>query len=393
MDMDDNATLINPIPVPTILLGDYIEMAALLIIIAIGLPSNIYILVKLLKELPRTHTDSVKGGFLVLKINLNISDIFLLTLACGKLIWLYTYRWAFGSIACRLYQYLSICSLYVSSNIVVCIALDRLKNVLTAHKPYRSHRRFNPVTMMTSIAWVFGAACALPQFFVFDTINLAPENPDGWYQCTDIWQINEVTGDQTSQSFLLNEGSKDIYNISHLLTVFWGPMIVLLICYVIIAMKLGVYSVGRINGQETVHEPCMSHTDHLTEDGESVGTKTSIRMSIKKFTLDKVRRPTNSTSCSSSSRVPIVQFQSSATASIYTTARPGWRKQMRNKIFRTTLLVVVTHMFFWFPYNALGLMNYINEQLYRDLSVHANVFKDMQFLITLINPFLYGFVS
>lgn len=36
-------------------------------------------------------------------------------------------------------------------------------------------------------------------------------------------------------------------------------------------------------------------------------------------------------------------------------------------------------------------MKYIDDDFYAQMSEHANVFKDLQILITLINPFLYGF--
>ncbi|VDN23426.1 unnamed protein product [Gongylonema pulchrum] len=70
---------------------------------------------------------------------------------------------------------------------------------------------------------------------------------------------------------------------------------------------------------------------------------------------------------------------------------PTWRRQLRSRVFRTTLLVVLTHVIFWFPYNFYSLMKYIDIEFYAQMSEHANVFKDLQILITLINPFLYGF--
>lgn len=36
-------------------------------------------------------------------------------------------------------------------------------------------------------------------------------------------------------------------------------------------------------------------------------------------------------------------------------------------------------------------MKHCNERIYEQLSEQANVLKDLQFLIVLINPFLYGF--
>ncbi|VDN58606.1 unnamed protein product [Dracunculus medinensis] len=65
------------------------------------------------------------------------------------------------------------------------------------------------------------------------------------------------------------------------------------------------------------------------------------------------------------------------------THNSAWRKQLRNRVFRTTLLVVIAHILFWFPYNLYALMNYVNVDLYLQMSDHANVFNDLQILITL----------
>jgi hypothetical protein len=70
-----------------------------------------------------------------MNINLNVSDLMiLLILAFGKLVWLGTYAWYGGEILCKLFNYITILSFYISSNIVVCIALDRLRNVLSANR-------------------------------------------------------------------------------------------------------------------------------------------------------------------------------------------------------------------------------------------------------------------
>lgn len=72
-------------------------------------------------------------------------------------------------------------------------------------------------------------------------------------------------------------------------------------------------------------------------------------------------------------------------------ALPLWRRHLRSRAFRATLLVILAHVLLWCPYNVYALMKHVNEQLYERLSEQANVLKDLQFLIVLINPFLYGF--
>uniref|UniRef100_A0A914LH21 G-protein coupled receptors family 1 profile domain-containing protein n=1 Tax=Meloidogyne incognita TaxID=6306 RepID=A0A914LH21_MELIC len=78
---------------------------------------------------------SLGNGFILLKLNLNISDLLILLIhALGKLGWLITYEWKGGECLCRIFNFLSMFTLYLSSNIVICIALDRLTTVLNAQK-------------------------------------------------------------------------------------------------------------------------------------------------------------------------------------------------------------------------------------------------------------------
>ena len=121
--------------IPKPLFSDYVEMAYLGLVILIGFPINLHVLLKLLKQKQKSTGNCVKKGFLLMKINLNISDILILFInAGGKLGWLVTYEWMIGDFMCRTYKYISIGSLYLSSNIVVCIALDRLRTVLSAQQ-------------------------------------------------------------------------------------------------------------------------------------------------------------------------------------------------------------------------------------------------------------------
>uniref|UniRef100_A0A0M3HFT9 G_PROTEIN_RECEP_F1_2 domain-containing protein n=1 Tax=Ascaris lumbricoides TaxID=6252 RepID=A0A0M3HFT9_ASCLU len=50
-----------------------------------------------------------------------------------SVVWLSTYEWPFGTISCKVYQFLSVFTYYSNSNVVVAIGFDRLKVVYTSH--------------------------------------------------------------------------------------------------------------------------------------------------------------------------------------------------------------------------------------------------------------------
>lgn len=57
---------------------------------------------------------------------------------------------------------------------------------------------------------------------------------------------------------------------------------------------------------------------------------------------------------------------------------PAWRRQLRSRVFRTTLLVVIVHVVCWLPYNLFALSLYVNKDLFENLSDLANICKSLQ---------------
>ncbi|UMM40289.1 hypothetical protein L5515_016974 [Caenorhabditis briggsae] len=386
MEASDNSTLINPVA-PTYLISDYIEIAYLGLVLLFGVPANVIILKKLIAEWKTAKRDMVKSGFVLLKINLNITDLLILTYSLGKLIWLITYRWVGGDYACRFYQMFSMFSLYSSSNIVMCIALDRLRNVIYANQIHTKSSKVSLVHFLAWTSWIAALLCSIPQFFFFQTIEVSPD----FIQCTDVWQIRRHFDMEiryfSNDSFFLTETFENLYNILHLLIVFWGPFSVLVIAYFYITSRLVKYSKKK-PGAQNITGPLPTAADDSPKDlivhvnvEDGLLKKEGSILKVVKCCTEKKKK---------SQRRNDGKDSATSTASART---PMWRKQMRSRVFRTTMLVIFTHFLFWFPYNALGGVKYISQGLFEVLSANANIFKDLQILITLINPFLYGFSS
>ncbi|VDN06326.1 unnamed protein product [Thelazia callipaeda] len=258
---------------PHHLFSDYVEMAYLFLVIIISTPANAHILYKLLQSRKNVKSDNIKAGFLLLKINLNISDLLLLILlAAGKFFWLMTYSWLGGDILCKVFNFLSMIALYISSNIVVCIAFDRFRNVLHAAKIKRNTSLTNEaflkhtVYTMITISWLLAIIWSIPQLWVWKTLNVYPDYPGGWVQCSDIWSIEKFEAMRNGKVFdNSKELAKNLYDISHLarisnfnfqkikvldtnrilqfvILVFWGPLLLLVISYAFIAIRLIQYS-------------------------------------------------------------------------------------------------------------------------------------------------------
>jgi hypothetical protein len=57
---------------------------------------------------------------------------------------------------------------------------------------------------------------------------------------------------------------------------------------------------------------------------------------------------------------------------------PVWRRQLRSRVFRTTLLVVLVHVICWLPYNFLAILDHVDPQHFMEYSEHLNIFKSLQ---------------
>nr|XP_024215229.1 gonadotropin-releasing hormone II receptor-like [Halyomorpha halys] len=74
--------------------------------------------------------------------------------------WRITIQWLAGNIACKFLLFLRAFGLYLSSNVLVCVSVDRYFAILHPLRVNDARRRGK---VMLLIAWVFSFICALPQ--------------------------------------------------------------------------------------------------------------------------------------------------------------------------------------------------------------------------------------
>uniref|UniRef100_A0A0N4Z179 G_PROTEIN_RECEP_F1_2 domain-containing protein n=1 Tax=Parastrongyloides trichosuri TaxID=131310 RepID=A0A0N4Z179_PARTI len=477
----NNNDIIDEGTPPMPLFSDYVEMLYLGSIFLIGIPLNFMVLKNLTQRDIRLQHVS-KKGFILMKIHLNISDFAILFCnAFGKFCWILTYQWKGGDVLCRIFNFCNMFTLYLNSNIVVCIALDRFRNVVAAKQIKVQKKEVRIIKSYMIMAWAFAILFSLPQLYVWEVKNIFQNIDDGWYQCTDIWTLSKYfPSDYQSDngsllSIILDKSTETFYNISHLILVFWLPILIMIFCYIIIAIRIIHFSIkspvrqnekrqrqelsmcegeifdstylsdssairnthkalinkfpkcsdissGQENDENDIYE--RNRDSFIRRIYNNIGRRDK-NVSTKKshtFSLPKMSNKSGHSNLSSEKRklgVSKSLFVNEIEGSVYDNriksnvtsqmigsggptqggiqikstikARQTWHRQIRGKIFRTAFLVVLAHIFFWFPYNMISLMKYVNSDLHEKLSEHANVFKDMQYLLTIINPFLYGF--
>ncbi|XP_075979596.1 adipokinetic hormone/corazonin-related peptide receptor variant I-like [Anticarsia gemmatalis] len=150
--------------------------------------------------------------------------------------WRTTNAWLAGNLACKFFLVLRAFGLYLSSNVLVCISLDRFFAILYPLRLAIARKRSK---MMLYMAWFVALLCSLPQSLVFRVMN-HPKVPD-FQQCV-------------SFEAFANQHQELAYNVFCLCAVYFLPLMIISVCYVCIFYEI---SKNSKQNSEKYH-----HSDH-----------------------------------------------------------------------------------------------------------------------------------
>ncbi|XP_021933908.1 gonadotropin-releasing hormone II receptor-like isoform X2 [Zootermopsis nevadensis] len=127
--------------------------------------------------------------------------------------WRVTTKWLAGNFACKLFLFLRTFGLYLSSNILVCISLDRYFAIIYPLKVSDARRRGK---LMLLFAWFTSLLCSIPQSVVFH-VSEHPENPT-FYQCVTF-------------GFFATPRQEMAYNLFCVVAMYFLPLLVISFAY------------------------------------------------------------------------------------------------------------------------------------------------------------------
>lgn len=97
----------------------------------------------------------------LLLIHLAIADLFVTFLMMPLEIgWASTVMWLAGDFLCRFFSFFRIFGLFLSSNILICISLDRFYAIVC---PLSTGTATRNMKILLTTAWILSILCALPQ--------------------------------------------------------------------------------------------------------------------------------------------------------------------------------------------------------------------------------------
>ncbi|CAJ0944185.1 unnamed protein product [Ranitomeya imitator] len=140
----------------------------------------------------------------ILIANLAVSDLLVAVICCPFEIDYYVVReqsWEFGHIICSSVIYLRMLSLYVSTNALLAIAIDRYLVILHPLKP---RMKLQTACGVLVLIWLSATVIAAPAaYFATETVFDAPRESGGKVFCGQIWPADRAVYYKSYSLFLL----------------------------------------------------------------------------------------------------------------------------------------------------------------------------------------------
>ncbi|CAJ0604120.1 unnamed protein product [Cylicocyclus nassatus] len=385
LDTDPTASGFPPEPI----FSDYLEMISLVVMFIVGAPLNLAAYTQLAERQVTSRLD-------LLKRHLNYTDLLVIFIYVpSRACWLLTYDWRGGDLLCRLVKMMHTVAFQSSSNVIVCIALDRLFSVFSAtrHSPEKANRR---IRIMLTAAWTTAFIIGIPQLIVWKTY--VPFSHLSWTQCLQIWEIARIEN-VSARGKLFD--AESFYSLAHIGLVFWIPALIVVICYVIVLTWVFVNSRPSISGKRTLslQTGCETVDTVLTRASEWNPLKTFSLAKLKDVKEDKSIGPPRIV-VSDESSVPLNSRPSIASSDASVVIRTSVHNSQsyhasvnRSRAVRVSFLLVMAYIICWLPYNLLSLVHLIDSQLFANSFIKLYFLHGFMVFNSVVNPYLYGLFS
>lgn len=279
-------------------LSENIEISYNALAIFIGMPINFWALCRY-STLWRERQANRR---VILGFNLTIANILILIIYCPtQVAWLISISWPWGEVACQIRMFFSVLVYHLSSNAIVVIAIEMLR---TLYKPLKSRQHGVHRNLINVLCcWLAAIACSCPQFFTWGLVDIPGVDE---VQCVFVYTEDIL--------FII------VYQLIHLLTVFYIPLLVIIFCYAALGCVVG----KQLRTRRSLHEQL-----------QETSSTSSLRSKRKK-------------SSSSGRSYSSTRSQTSINTEVQS-ARIKW------KLIRVSAAVILSYILCWLPYQALAV--------------------------------------
>ncbi|VDN02878.1 unnamed protein product, partial [Thelazia callipaeda] len=210
----------------------FLEIVIYLLCFAIGGPLNVICFGRSFRMYEKNR--KYQNHILLLRLHLNIADLLTIFIYTPtQIIWMATFQWYGGDVLCRICKFFHTFNFYLNSFVIAVMAIDRAQGTYRINDIKASKLAFRCVKYMLAFSYIAATIFSMPQVFIFR-----------------VFQPNEsVEFRQVLQVLRLEK----MYNITHLLLIFWIPTAIITFSYIFVIYKLN--SMKRKNRQNCTEIP------------------------------------------------------------------------------------------------------------------------------------------
>ncbi len=365
---------------PEPLTSDYIEIVYLIALFLVGAPLNLAAYTELREQEPR-------GGLArmhLLKRHLNYSDLLVLMIYVpSEVCWLITYDWRGGIVMCKVTKFIHSICFQGSSNVIVCIALDRLMTVL---RPSGCCSKLNKslVLVMLVGAWSLAVTLSIPQLFVWTVAEPFPK----WNQCVTTWTMDRW---MQSPGNLHRPFWEQAFLGFHIFFVFWIPLVLILISYMIVGCWLN-QSTMVVRTPEARSSKSRSRSVRIVSIPTEHRSKNDLP-EIMVTSADESPRQEGLAEESSKNLTSTYTTEMETTESQVSSmksCRSGQTRKAKNKAIQISCLLVSIYVICWLPYQSLSVWRFVDQMTYEQIGANWDFLHGLVVFNSVINPFFYG---
>uniref|UniRef100_A0A182YAG7 G-protein coupled receptors family 1 profile domain-containing protein n=1 Tax=Anopheles stephensi TaxID=30069 RepID=A0A182YAG7_ANOST len=160
--------------------------------------------------------------------------------------WRITVQWHAGNVACKVFLFMRAFCLYLSSNVLVCVSLDRCFAVIYPLRVSDARKRGK---IMLGGAWFIAFVNAMPQSIIF-RVQQHPQVP-GFTQCVTF-------------GFFATPGLETAYNLFCVIAMYFLPLMIISGAYTVILCEISNRSREKGTGDSTSTGPMRLRCSDLT---------------------------------------------------------------------------------------------------------------------------------
>ncbi|KAI6190500.1 Gonadotropin-releasing hormone receptor [Aphelenchoides bicaudatus] len=360
----------------------------------------------------------------------------------SQIIWM----WYGGDFLCRVCKFFHTFSFYLNSFVVACIAIDRVFGTYNLSTLKASQRSYLRCRRMLTVTWICAFCFSLPQSFVFRVFE--PPGMENFKQCTPIWtiilneidmqskirQLSTVEFQQLVEQVHQVQLWERIYNIFHLLFVFWIPALIIVASYITVLCLLNSFAPSKKDPKwkrrilewffgewsvrkhsptnSSIHVPSATPRPSMAEgmNNHQQPLLVSIRpeQSPMMYPMNKkcrglsygnVRDPlfclneNGQRSMSATSlKIDFTPRRSSATQRNIGPFALQTIHRARQLAKRQAALIIIAYLCFWAPYNIIAVvLSLTNDGFFKESAYTTLPFLNSLIVVNpLINPLIYG---